>query len=127
MSALGGKQTLTLKMFVIHGVAMRVVCFWAFVLLQACASPHAVPMAASLRVTNDNHGCLVMLSAQPFRLPSDEQRLEDAFRRLAQGNAQVLVEADNTLVPFKCVGYVVFLMQKVGLKSGFVAEPPPPR
>lgn len=91
---------------------------------------YAVPSTSKITVIKlayePPETCRVTVDGQSFTLPSDEPELTAALKLQATRYRTARVDAVMT-IPYKCVGYAVFVAQRAGFKrASFIAAPPPP-
>jgi hypothetical protein len=90
-----------------------------------CAGAGSYPIYLS----NVSNGCLVRIGTEEFLLPPDEpdspqqRHLEARITTLAAQGAEFLIAPTTGEVPYRCVGGLIFLGQKLGVRVGFVSEP----
>lgn len=98
--------------------------------------PHAIAAAAlccsaalsgqvEIRLGRSGEACIARAAGQRFTLPDETERLEALLARIGREGGSILLSPDGSDVPYRCVGGIVFAAQRLGLRVGFVSEPPP--
>lgn len=70
--------------------------------------------------------CSLDIGAESFTLPRDEQRIATHLRASGLQARDFHLVNSTVNVPYKCIGHIVYSLQKGGARRiGFIAEPPP--
>ncbi len=91
-------------------------------LLAGCGQPPAAAVpVAEVHVRGGHDGAPCVTEAGGRRIATAEL---PALARNWRGREAMMVFDVNT--PYRCVGGVIYELQRAGVRIGFVAEPPPP-
>ena len=71
-----------------------------------------------------NERCIVRIEGHGYEVSDGNWQLERHLQHLKRRDRGLLLEF-STNVPYRCVGGLMFLTQRLGLRIGCVAEPPP--
>jgi hypothetical protein len=86
------------------------------------AHPPPVPLSLAFSPPSS---CIVSVASTAFSLPAQEKPLLAALRRQASTSSNAIL-AGGPEIPFKCVGYAVYVAQRAGFaRVAFAADPPP--
>lgn len=71
-----------------------------------------------------NERCTVRIEGHRYEVSDDNWQLGRHLQHLKRQDRDLRLEF-STNVPYRCVGGLIFLAQRLGLRIGFVSEPPP--
>ena len=71
-----------------------------------------------------NERCTVRIEGHRYEVSDGSWQLERHLQQLKRRDRGLRLEF-STNVPYRCVGGLIFLAQRLGLRIGFVSEPPP--
>lgn len=98
---------------------------YLFAILASCSNHSPDAGLKSLMVGYDpaTDRCVLTVDGKQIEMRADgnAERLMQAAKSWPEQNVSVI---GTTRTPYKCVGGVVFNLQRAGKRVGFVAEPP---
>ena len=102
---------------------MRRAAILAALALPSCVTGGAKPQLVDVRQSGD--GCEVQYADRIFTLPPQEEEIV-AYFGAASRRKQSYTVGGNMDVPYKCLGGMMYLLQRAGVRHiDFVSEPPP--
>lgn len=95
--------------------------------LLALAASAAADRPVEILVRRAGDGlCSVRIEGRIYAAPRDEARIRAHLTALKTRNLRATIVAGID-VPYRCVGGVIYEAQRLELRFGFIAEPPPGR